>query len=451
MNFIMQGSPRALRAPDLIKSVVYVLVISVFLVHPGFTQEPPHRNPRTVTPLADLLNEAEQNNPQIQAARDGWQAARQVPAQVSTLPDPQFQVQQVNVGSPRPFAGYTNSDFAYIGGGASQDIPYPGKLKLRGEVAKRDADIADNRSDSLSRAVLAEVKAAYFQLGYLAQTLSILENNGVLLKQIEQAAEARYRSGLGNQQDVLQAQIQQTKLLRDISMHHLEAGKIQTRLKQLLNRPQSSPDIEVASLTETPFDTSFDQLFSVLQAQNPDLAATQNTIARDKVRVDAAHKDFYPDFSIGYMYDRTDPSQFRSYNQITFGIKIPLHHEKQRAELAQAEAELSRSRNEHEAQSQQVASELHQQYLIAEQTADLLKIYREGLIPQARAAIEAGLAAYRSNRQDFQPLLASYLDVLRLEQEKWQNIADHETALAGLEQMTGLSLRPAGAAKENRP
>ena len=164
---------------------------------------------------------------------------------------------------------------------------------------------------------------------------------------------------MGNQQDVLQAQVEETKLLRDISMHHLEAGKIQTRLKQLLNRPQSSADIETSSLTETPLDTSFDQLLSALQAQNPDLAATQNMIAREKIRVDAAHKDFYPDFNIQYMFQRTDPSQFRAYNQFTFGIKIPLHYGKQRAELAQAEAELSRSRNEHEAQSQQIASDLH--------------------------------------------------------------------------------------------
>ena len=89
--------------------------------------------------LQDLLQGAEQDNPQIQAARQGWQAAKQVPTQVSTLPDPQFNLQQVNVGSPRPFAGYTNSDFAYIGLGVSQDLPYPGKLRLKGEIAKRDA------------------------------------------------------------------------------------------------------------------------------------------------------------------------------------------------------------------------------------------------------------------------------------------------------------------------
>src|SRR2546427_8999379 len=39
----------------------------------------------------------------------------------------------------RPFAGYTNSDFAYVGLGISQDLPYPGKLRLRGEIAKKDA------------------------------------------------------------------------------------------------------------------------------------------------------------------------------------------------------------------------------------------------------------------------------------------------------------------------
>jgi hypothetical protein len=45
-------------------------------------------------------------------------------------------------------------------------------------------------------------------------------------------------------------------------------------------------------------------------------------------------------------------------------------------------------------------------------------------------------------------LLTSFLDVLRLEQEQWQNVADHETALVRLEQMTGLPLRHDGEGKE---
>ena len=85
--------------------------------------------------LTELLDEAAHNNPDIAAAMRGWRAAAQVPSQVSTLPDPQVTVQHVAVGSPRPFAGYSNSEFAYIGFGISQDLPYPGKLSLRAEAA----------------------------------------------------------------------------------------------------------------------------------------------------------------------------------------------------------------------------------------------------------------------------------------------------------------------------
>ena len=70
----------------------------------------------------------------------------------------------------------------------------------------------------------------------------------------------------------------------------------------------------------------------------------------------------------------------------------PVHHEKQRAELAHAEAELDRSRNEHGSQSQQVPLNSTSITSSRSRPAELLKIYREGLIPQASTAVQAGLA-----------------------------------------------------------
>src|SRR6202795_3595231 len=135
---------------------ISVILLSVVLVAHAFAQESPTTHTGSITPLSELLAEAEKNNPQIEAARQGWQAAKQVPTQVSTLPDPQFNLQHVSVGSPRPFAGYTNSDFAYIGLGVLQDIPYPGKLRLKGEIAKRDADVSQKPVASGPGAALAE-------------------------------------------------------------------------------------------------------------------------------------------------------------------------------------------------------------------------------------------------------------------------------------------------------
>src|SRR5258706_13233524 len=187
---------------------ISVILLSAVLAGKLFAQESISSHAGTVTPLSELLAEAEKNNPQVEAARQGWQAAKQVPTQVSTLPDPQFNLQHVSVGSPRPFAGYTNSDFAYLGLGISQDIPYPGKLRLKGEIAKREADVSQQQVESVRRAVLAELKGTYFQLAYLSKTLSILEEDGALLKQIEQAADARYRSAMETKQDFGQAQLQ---------------------------------------------------------------------------------------------------------------------------------------------------------------------------------------------------------------------------------------------------
>lgn len=403
---------------------------------------------QAVTPLSELLAEGQQNNPQIAAARHGWEAAKQVPSQVSTLPDPQFTAQQVNVGSPRPFAGYTNSDFAYFGLGISQDFPYPGKLRLRGEMAKRDADVARQLYESSCRSVLANIKAAYFQLSYLSETVGILESDGQLLQQVEKAADARYRSGMGNQHDLLQTQLERTKLLREINMHHLEVAKVQAQIKQLLNRSQSSPDIEPADLPETALAYTFDELLATTKGGNSEIAGAQKMIDKQSLQVDLAHKDFYPDFSVQYMWQRTDPAQYRAYYMLSFTARVPIYRSrKQRPELAQAEADLSQSRSEYEVQEQQVAFELRTEYETAQRNAELLTIYREGLLPQARAEFEAGVAAYQNNRQGFQGLLTSFQDVLNLDEEYWQSAAERETALARLEELTGLSLHEEGKSK----
>jgi len=315
-------------------------------------------------------------------------------------------------------------------------------------MAKRDADVLHQQYESVRRTVLAGIKEAYFQLSYLSKTLGIPESDGQLLEQVEKAADARYRSGTGNQHDLLQAQLERTKLLREIAMHHLEVAKSQAQIKHLLNRSQSSPDIEPADLSETPLPYSFDELLSAARTQNPAIAGAQKMIERQNLQVDLAHKDFYPDFNLQYMWQRTDPTQFRAYYMLSFSVRVPIYRSrKQRPELAQAEADLSRSRSELEAQAQQAAFELRTNYETAQKTAELLKIYEDGLLPQARTEFEAGVAAYQNNRQDFQSLVTSFLDVLHLDEEYWQSVADRETALARLEQLTGLSLREEGTNK----
>ena len=147
----------------------------------------------TPTSLHELVQEAEQKNPQIAASFHAWQGSRNVPKQVSALPETQLSVQQFSVGSPRPFAGHSNSDFAYIGVGASQDIPYPGKRQLRAHVAEHEADSMEAQTDSVRRTVVGNLKMVYFRLAYIQQTIGVLQSRDALLTQVQEAAETRYR------------------------------------------------------------------------------------------------------------------------------------------------------------------------------------------------------------------------------------------------------------------
>jgi outer membrane protein, heavy metal efflux system len=392
------------------------------------------------TPLSALLDEANRSNPDIQATRLGWQAATQVPSQVSTLPDPQVTLQHVSVGSPRPFAGYSNSDFAYVGFGISQDLPYPGKLKLRGEAAQQDAAISRNKVEAVRRSILQQVKEAYYRIAYVQQTLEVLDRNGKLLEQLEKIADARYRVGEGSQQDILKSQLERTKLLREVAHHHELMNSQQALLRKLLNRPPSSRDISTEPLVETPLVYTSDELLAKVRTENPEVTSRQETVKKQSLQVEIARKDRYPDFSVQYMWQHT-AEPFRDYYMLSVSARIPIYRRRKlNAEMTQAVEELNRSRREYESQIQTAYFDVRNQYLAAETASQMLKIYREGLIPQALAAYQSGLTSYQSGGVDFETLFSSFLDVLNFDGEYWKTLMEHETALARIEQITGVPL-----------
>src|SRR6267142_3570336 len=393
----------------------------------------------TPTPLRALMQEGEQKNPQVAAALHAWQASRNVPKQASALPETQLSVQQFSVGSPRPFAGYSNSDFAYIGFGASQDIPYPGKRQLRAQVAEHEADSMEAQTDSMRRAVVGNLKMVYFHLAYIQQTLGVLQRSEALLTQVQEAAEARYRVGQGNQQDVLKAQLQHTKILQEIAHHHQEEGLLEAQIKQVVGRLQESADIVAETFTLRVLPYTATELLQRAREQNPDLRSKQASIRQQDTQVELAHKDFRPDFNVGYTYEHT-ASQFKDYYMASFSVRLP-NRGRQRAALAEAEQNQERARQELNAESQRVLSEVQQQYVRAKTSEERLKIYSDGLAPQSEATFQSSLSAYQSSRQDFESLLSGFLDVLNLDLEYRNELVEHESALAELERLTGVDIR----------
>jgi outer membrane protein, heavy metal efflux system len=419
---------------NVVSSLTATLVLAA--AFSAFAQTPAASPP---VPLSQLLAEAEANNPQISAADHGARAARQVAPQMTTLPDPKLTYQQLSVGSPKPFAGYTNSDFAYVGVGASQELPYPGKLRARGEVAGRDADTKLAEVEVTKTSIADAVKADYLQLAYLQQTLGILRQNESVLDQLIQDATAHYQVGQGMQQDVLQAQVNRTRIVKEITMHHQQMGQIQAHLKGLLNRDQGSPDIVTENLAETTLQRTSEELLAVVRQNNPQIQVDASSIRKQEAQLASAKREGKPDFEVGYIYDNTD-RKYRDYYMFTFDVRFP-RKTRVNAEIAEATEKRSESQQTLNAHLQQQLAEVQGGYVKATSDEELLKEYREGLIPQSDAAYRATLSAYASNREPFVHVLSYFTDLLTLKLEYAQTLMDHETALAHLETLTGATLR----------
>ena len=124
----------------------------------------------------------------------------------------------------------------------------------------------------------------------------------------------------------------------------------------------------------------------------------------------------------------------------TFGVRFP-RKKRVNAEITEATEKRSESQQTLNAHLQQQLAEVEEEYVKVMSGEELLKEYREGLVPQSDAAYRATLSAYSSNREQFIHVLSYFTDVLNLKLEYAQTLADHETALAHLETLTGATLR----------
>jgi outer membrane protein TolC len=391
------------------------------------------------TPLKALLAEADKNNLAILAARKQWHAATYVHAQVDALPDPHITFQAFSVGSPRLGAGLSNSNFAYVGIGASQDIPYPGKLRLKGTVADAAADAKLAQVDVVRSRVKEQVKLSYLRLAYLQHILRLLATNRSTLAELIDAQIGRYRAGQGDQSDILKAQLDRTRLLREITMDHEEMAQLQADLKNVLNRPPDSPDVIAGELVESPAARPLAALVLDTRRNNPNLLADERAIDTRKSTVNSTKLAGKPDFSLGYMYQRTG-LDFPAYYMATFTIVLP-RKKRVAAEKAEASEQLEAARLMRAADARGHIAEVRKQYAALESTNEELKQYRDGILPQAQAAYNSAVAALKSNKQSLEAVLVSLDGVLQLKREYAQALLDHETAIVRLQTLTGEALR----------
>lgn len=390
------------------------------------------------TQLDEYVAEALNRNPEILAAQKRYEAARQRPAQQRALPDPMASFGWNSSGNPLPGAGLGSAPTANIGVMATQELPYPGKLRLRGEIAEKEASAESQQLRAAELSVVSRVKQAYYRLQHAWSMLDIIDRNRDLLRSLLRITEARYSVGKAAQADVFRAQTQLTLIDTRQVKYERDRRVNEAELISLLNRPPGARIARPADPHIAPIGFTLADLLAQTEDAAPMLARDQKMIERAQSALSLAKKSYLPDFAVnaGYYSMGSMPAMYMFRADIT----LPLRIGRRRAEVTERASELSQAKHTYEATAQSLHFRIREEYAAAEAAEKLVATYRDTVIPQARFAIQSSLAAYETGATDFLSVLMNHMAVLEYEMNYHEQMEEFHLALARIEEMTGVEL-----------
>lgn len=393
------------------------------------------------TPLDELIAEALANNPEIRAARNEHEAAKQRIRPAGAFEDPMLEAGVVN--APIPSWSFRDEDMTMKMLGLSQKFFFPGKRGLRRDVAAKDAEAVEFAYRETVNRVVRDVRVANHHLAHFIESSRLTQKNKMVLEQFLKIANSRYAVGQGNQADVLKAQTQLSKMVDELIRLDRERLTMEAELNRALGRrPDAGTPLPEAAAHREEAVAQFDVLYATALKERPQLLGLQSLIDRGDRNVALARKDYYPDLDLKFSYGQRDAMPDGTPRDdmvsLTAGVNLPVWRgSKVNPRVAEAIAMRDQATDMYRAQQNELSMALRTQVATAEQSLKSAHLYETGILPQARLAVESSLAAYKVNRVDFLTLLDSQMTVLNYEIGYATALANYNEALAWIDFLVG--------------
>ena len=391
--------------------------------------------------LDSLVEEAANNNPLIKASTAKWEASAMRPSQEGSLPNPIIGGRLKNVS----FSEFTlgedpRSDIqAFI----SQEIPFPGKLSSKEKIAELQSQSQRWLSDAVSRKIIADLKEAYFEWSFINKSIEITNRNKELLQKFTKIAEVKYEVGMGIQQDVLKAQVEVSGFIERLELLTKRKEIIETKIKQILNRPLDSPLGEPEEITKSELTLTLAQITEATSEQAPVLKSSAEIVDSKEESLELAKKEYLPDFILGATYFNRDGGNgdLDDIWQVSLGLRVPLYYwRNQKFGVREAALDVSEARENYESTKNSLLFEVKDSYITAITAGKLVELYKSGIIPQSTLSLESAISGYQVGNIDFLTLLNNLITLFNFELEYYEQLTEYQKALARIEEIAGVQL-----------
>ncbi|MDA8139840.1 MAG: TolC family protein [Desulfobacteraceae bacterium] len=287
--------------------VAKILLLNIILLIMIVAHAAAEELPLTVSPeLAALVKEGLENNQQLRSQHSRVKALKAEIPTAGAWDDPMFGVALLNV--PTDTYSFNQEPMTQKQISLGQKFPWFGKLDLKTQYAVLEAKKAEAKWTMQQLALAKQIISSYYELAFIGRSQAINQELMDKLNQLLQVSESRYAGGKGLQTDVLQSQVELSRLREEQIDLANNRQMAERRLNELLNRPEFQTIPPAAAPAVPEWVMNDQQVGQRALTHNPELLLRHLAVDQAAVGVEMTHKSYYPDFDVRVAYGFREPA-----------------------------------------------------------------------------------------------------------------------------------------------
>lgn len=328
--------------------------------------------------------------------------------------------------------------------GVSQKVVNAERLATRAAIALEDVRAAEQNLNVVQLEIAEKIRIACYQLLFVRKTIEITKQDAESLEQIGEVVLRQYEVKQSvSQQDVLNVQLEQSKVENQIVALRQKEKSYQARLARLVHlSPESSFDIlDELSLTLGPLDANV--LTSQAISARPELAAQLANIRRERKKVHLANLQNIPDFTVGLNWIATSSEGISPVGNgddallLGIGFNLPVRKGRIQAAIYEAKESSLASTSQLKSLKDEVAEEVFDLVAKAESTADTLQLLQEDIIRKSERTLDLSIEEYTNGDVKYVQLIENWRALLKYRITESRLIAEYNQILASLVRSIG--------------
>lgn len=330
-----------------------------------------------------------------------------------TLPDPKLHLGAVNV--PVDTFDLEQEQMTQLKIGVQQDFPRGNSLALKQQQSQFLSRSALASADDASLQIIRDVRESYLNLYYEISAYQIIRETRHLFSELVRITESNYAAGRVNQQDVVLAGLELSRLDDRSTKIQTSEEMHRARLSQWIGDiAWNTISAEYPVLPDLPEDIDLNQIIP----QHPLVRAENENVNASKQMAEMARQEYKPGWSllIDYGYrsgNNPDGSERADFATALVSMDVPLFTaNRQDKTVASNEQKIAAARYVKDDRLRQLKQMYDKNMHLWQRLGEREELYKTSLLTAATNNSKVALNAYQSGVSEFNTLMRARITEL---------------------------------------